>query len=670
MTEWTRTYTWDIEKSVSPDSWDLFTGDQASSLFTVEVDQTVTDGPYEVSGSITVANLENTPVTIYGISDVITGYGDPIPVTPSCDVTFPYLLAAQSELICTYTAMVPTGTGGTNTATVYFSSDLSVFLTAVAAVTFSAEPTTVTGYPTINVEDTNGDSWSFSGDGSASYTESFTCDGDEGIYDNTATILETGQSASASVTVNCYALDVTKDASTSYDRQYDWEIVKTGDQTDLTLAEGQTFSVNYEVTVTGGYTDSDWAVEGSISIYNPAPMDATINSVSDIITPDIAATCDCGVSFPYTLAAGETLLCTYSADLPDGSGRTNTATATLQNFSYDAEGEGTPSGTSDFTGSASVTFGDPANVYDECIDVSDDQTGFLGTVCDGDEFTFTYSLLVGPYDVCGEYTYVNTASFVTNDQGATGSSSWTVNIDVPCGGGCTLTPGYWKTHSEFGPAPYDDNWAQLPNGASTTFYLSGKTYYQVLWTAPQGKAYYILAHAFIAAYLNVLNGSTTTPEVDAAMAWAVSFFSTYTPSSTLSKAVRNQAIAYATTLDNYNNGLIGPGHCSEEGGNGDYQSALASGDDAEISMSSMLNVFPNPVSSTTNFVINLQVESRVELTMYSPVGQKVATIYSGTLAKGQHSLQFTPPAQLPNGIYIVTLVASGERVVSRLSLAR
>ena len=43
----------------------------------------------------------------------------------------------------------------------------------------------------------------------------------------------------------------------------------------------------------------------------------------------------------------------------------------------------------------------------------------------------------------------------------------TVDVDVPCLGGCTLTPGYWKTHSEFGPAPYDDNWANLPNGAST-----------------------------------------------------------------------------------------------------------------------------------------------------------------------------------------------------------
>ena len=45
------------------------------------------------------------------------------------------------------------------------------------------------------------------------------------------------------------------------------------------------------------------------------------------------------------------------------------------------------------------------------------------------------------------------------------------------------------------------------------------------------------------------------------IAWATTFFSTYTPSSTLTKALKNQALAYAGLLDDYNNGTIGPGHC-------------------------------------------------------------------------------------------------------------
>ena len=135
-------------------------------------------------------------------------------------------------------------------------------------------------------------------------------------------------------------------------------------------------------------------------------------------------------------------------------------------------------------------------------------------------------------------------------------------VHVPCAGGCTLTPGYWKTHSRYGPAPYDETWALI--GEDTLFFLSGQSWYQVLWTPPAGgNAYYILAQQYIAAKLNILNGAASTPAVDSAIAWATNFFNTYEPSSSLSRTVRNQAIPTASLLDRYNNGYIGPGHCSE-----------------------------------------------------------------------------------------------------------
>jgi hypothetical protein len=58
---------------------------------------------------------------------------------------------------------------------------------------------------TITVIDTNGSSWAFSDSGSVTYAETFACDSDQdpGSHPNVATILETGQSASASVWVNC-----------------------------------------------------------------------------------------------------------------------------------------------------------------------------------------------------------------------------------------------------------------------------------------------------------------------------------------------------------------------------------------------------------------------------------------------------------------------------------
>jgi hypothetical protein len=569
-TSFKRTFEWDIEKTVTPDTWNLFTGDSGTSEYTVTVTKGEgVDSDWAVEGEITIENNTGVAATIASVSDVVSNNGA---ATVVCPETFPFVLPAGDDLVCTYSLALPDGDDEVNTATVTTTGAVDGG-TATAPVDFG-DPTEVVN-DTINVEDTfAGDLGEFSDSGSTSYTRTFNCDEDKGQHDNTATIVETGQSDDASVTVNCYALEVTKDATTSFNRTWEWTIDKSADQTNLTLSEGQLFTVNYEVTVDATSTDGDFAVAGNISVKNPAPIDAVINDVTDVISPDaIAATVDCGVTFPHTLAAGGTLTCSYTADLPDNTDRTNTATATLQNHDYDSQGVGTPSSTTDFSGSANVTFSDtPDDEIDECIDVSDTNVGLLGTVCAADApKTFTYALTFGTADTdpdvvleCGENNHPNTASFLANDSGATGSDNWVVNATVACDEGCTLTPGYWKTHSNHGPAPEDLAWFNLgPAGADTTFFLSGKTYYQVLWTAPQGNAYYILAHAYIAAKLNILDGASSTGPVDAAITFAESFFSTKTPASTLTKAQRNQVIAAAGTLDQYNNGITGPGHCSE-----------------------------------------------------------------------------------------------------------
>jgi len=131
------------------------------------------------------------------------------------------------------------------------------------------------------------------------------------------------------------------------------------------------------------------------------------------------------------------------------------------------------------------------------------------------------------------------------------------------GGGCSLTPGYWKTHSEKGPAPYDATWALLlPDGEDTPFFSSGKFYYEALWTAPKGNAYWILAHAYIAAKLNMLNGADFTAAQTAYDA-AKLLFLAKTPAKVkkLKGAAKQEWTKLATILDNYNNGYIGPGHC-------------------------------------------------------------------------------------------------------------
>jgi hypothetical protein len=144
--------------------------------------------------------------------------------------------------------------------------------------------------------------------------------------------------------------------------------------------------------------------------------------------------------------------------------------------------------------------------------------------------------------------------------------SWTVVSTMPCDIGCTLTPGYWKTHSSYGPAPYDDTWASLANGADTAFFLSGQSYYQVLGTQPAGNAYYILARAYIAAQLNGINGASFT-SIQATFDQATALLQGYTPAKVAAlgkaSAVRQSFISLAGTLDAFNNGVTGPGHCSE-----------------------------------------------------------------------------------------------------------
>lgn len=127
-----------------------------------------------------------------------------------------------------------------------------------------------------------------------------------------------------------------------------------------------------------------------------------------------------------------------------------------------------------------------------------------------------------------------------------------------------MTQGYWKTHSEHGPAPYDDTWAQLPDGADTSFYLSGTTYHGAMWIAPAGNPYWSLARQYIAALMNQYNGANVSV-VSTQMSQAATIFATYTPLQIKngSKTLKAQVTALASALEAYNSGATGPGHCDE-----------------------------------------------------------------------------------------------------------
>jgi hypothetical protein len=381
-----------------------------------------------------------------------------------------------------------------------------------------------------------------------------------------------------------YSPEVSKTANTSLKRTYDWTIDKTGPASPITnIGKNQPVKLDYSITVDATPHDSDWAVEGIISVYNPHPTAGSIiNSVTDVISNGIGADVDCGeVEFPYTIPAGGTLQCSYSKDLPDATTRMNTATAVWKNTSTTTE---------NVTGTAEVNFaGATITEVDKCVTVVDDK-GTPGNTNDDVSYgpfctdtTFSAGSISVDTSTCGEKDVTNTATFTTNDTESTGSDSHSVLVQVTgnCSdtGGCVRSPGYWRTHAKSlfvsGP-PYDATWNMFrigsqydgtPDNDFVMFYptKNSTNYIQVMWTAPNGNPYYILSFQYIAAQLNIAAGSNPAP-ISAEMNFAHTIFSTYTPAQVAAfksnNTTRQQILAAAAKLDQYNNGLLGPLYCN------------------------------------------------------------------------------------------------------------
>jgi hypothetical protein len=748
-------YDWTVTKSVDPDSWALFAGESGTSEYTVTWTRTPVPGSYGVSGNIVVSNPSPIDAVVNVVTDVISG---PVPATVDCGGAGPYPILAGGTLDCTYDADLSNDDSRTNTATAtqqnYSYDEFGVGTpsgttdySGDAAVNFAGvEPTETNA--TATLDDTYAGAGlpsPVSAGGSDTYTRTFECDGDEGSHDNTVTLDPSHAGPltdDASVTVACYSLAVTKDAETTFTREWDWDITKRaddgagGDLTALLLSDGQTYGIPYEVEVSvTGFTDSDWAVSGNIWIANSHPTRAAeLTDVADIVSPDIVASVNCpGSSVP----AGGQLACTYSTGLPDGTNRTNTATATQQLYDFDEDLVATPAGTEDYSGNADVIFGDPTTLVDYCTDVSDSLYGNLGTLCvDAAPHTFNYvyetTVEVG---FCGEYSVDNTATQLEEDTGDTSNAVWSITVTVECPEGCTLTQGYWKTHNESfaGGAPPDDNWYNVPDalpyGDGDTnveaelepFFLSGDTWFGVFWTAPKGNAYYNLAHQWMAAYLNTLNGAGLPAEVATALADAQDYLETYGPDNTSGKGknknaeVSAQLIAWAGILAAYNEGDYGIEHCDEDATSdvtvsglvnvaGSVEAAISidgvsetpteargtidvkavEGDESstgevsridaapaavEIPSEFAVGNYPNPFNPVTTIQVALPEASHVRVAVYDVLGRMVELLVDGQLSAGTHSVTFDA-GSLPSGVYLYRFEHAGGAITKTMQLLK
>jgi hypothetical protein len=410
-------------------------------------------------------------------------------------------------------------------------------------------------------------SWTVSCPATASgaFTTTTTASGDDSYFSYTAT-------SATSCQTNVWAPEVSKTAATSYTRTWSWSLLKTANDSDtVTIGPGASAQVCYTVTASATYVDSAWAVSGTITVHNPAPIEASVASVSDSIP---SANVTCPGTAPYTIAAGGDLVCTYSASLNGPNGGTNTATAKLTN---DAE----------FSGSADYAFGDPTTVLHANATVADagisianaDATGSLGWTiaqtpssmnCSAPGCSFTYCATVTNTSATCDLssTSSNTAT-LTADNGSQSASATTNLYTGVCPSVCTLTIGYWKTHAGFTGRNADRVTQYLPKslgagGGKTVVVTSAAQAVGLLsMSGDASNGVNKLYAQELAAKLNIAHGSSPTA-IASALTAADSFLVLYNAGdwSSLSKTQKNNVNQWMSTFDSYNNGLIGPGHCN------------------------------------------------------------------------------------------------------------
>jgi hypothetical protein len=209
-----------------------------------------------------------------------------------------------------------------------------------------------------------------------------------------------------------------------------------------------------------------------------------------------------------------------------------------------------------------------------CVETSDfawtppGQCGYNAEFSDNPQTSYTVTIPLSdfPEAVCGETEFFVQAhaALACGQSAYAGTFKGNVEYTLQCtdeGGGCTRTQGYWKNHAS--------DWS------SVSLTLGGVTYSHaqamaILQEESNGDASLILAHQLIAAKLNILVNGAASGAVASAMADGDAWLAANADADgalpfgvSPSSPEGAQATATSNVLDQYNNGLIGPGHCEK-----------------------------------------------------------------------------------------------------------
>jgi uncharacterized repeat protein (TIGR01451 family) len=216
---------------------------------------------------------------------------------------------------------------------------------------------------------------------------------------------------------DCQNLQLAKTATPSFVRSYDWTIAKSVDQTSVTTSSDTATFVYTVVANKSAATDSGWKVTGTISVTNPTATPVDNVQVGEQGTTNGGVCAVTGTGALGTLAPGASgsvaYTCTYAA-APTSATGVNTALV-----SWTMPGSGDPPVTHTGSVAQTFTFGAPATISHDSVNVTDAFDGGPAVTVDGGanltaSGSFTYGRTVAvPATACRVYD--NTASVTAVD---------------------------------------------------------------------------------------------------------------------------------------------------------------------------------------------------------------------------------------------------------------
>jgi hypothetical protein len=387
------------------------------------------------------------------------------------------------------------------------------------------------------------------------------------------------------------APDISKAAG--QDTHFTWGITKAVDKTEIDVTPGTSATFHYTVTLTGTGHVGD--VIGTITVFNNAPADITLATLTDQLSTGTTCTVDLGSDLVIPGGGSRTFNYTCGLSAAVAAGTTNTATMTWATQTL-SDSSVLPGGTDfdtvpvDFTVSdncatATDTFNggtaDPLGTY--CADdpLNPDLTGValanFGQSYTAPTWTITYSRTIAAPATLGTcQTYGNRAAFTDNSTPSTsGHADASATV---CAFNAPLTIGYWKTHMYQCPArtktgtngcntspPFTVQYLPQTLGSYTVSAANNGATALAIFNAnncsnasgSSQNAVGCLAAQLLAAKLNIAHGSNPaciSSTITAADAFLTSIgYAGPTVSYTLTSAQRATAVSLANTLNNYNN---------------------------------------------------------------------------------------------------------------------